>query len=95
MHRIHLMNVLNIALERSLKPWQERIKKRQKLCNLSGGQPVRCAAYQEQDVQREAPEPEEISDDDKNHPVEENIEGYIAKLAGREKKFILVETKDG
>ncbi|XWS67727.1 hypothetical protein CRYUN_Cryun04dG0030200 [Craigia yunnanensis] len=51
------------------------------------GQPVRCSAYQEQNVQYGAPEPEENSDDDNNHPVEENIEGDVTKLTGRQKKL--------
>ena len=51
------------------------------------GQPVRRSAYQEQDVRCGAPEPEENSDEYNNHPVEENIEGDITKLTGRQKKL--------
>ena len=57
------------------------------------GQPVTRASYQEQDVQHGAPEPEENSDDDNDHPVEENIEGDITKLTGRQKKLFELRLK--
>ncbi|XWS55105.1 hypothetical protein CRYUN_Cryun10bG0146700 [Craigia yunnanensis] len=57
------------------------------------GQPVTYAAYQEQDVQHGAPEPEENSDDDNDHPVEENSEGDITKLTGRQKKLFELRLK--
>ncbi|KAB2088090.1 hypothetical protein ERO13_A04G131300v2 [Gossypium hirsutum] len=57
-------------------------------------QPVRCVAYQLQDVQSGAPEPEQISDDDNNNQLaEENIEGDITKLTGRQKKLFELRLK--
>ncbi|KAG8500292.1 hypothetical protein CXB51_003662 [Gossypium anomalum] len=57
-------------------------------------QPVRCVAYQEQDVQSGAPEPEQNSDDDNNNQLaEENIEGDITKLTGRQKKLFELRLK--
>ncbi|MBA0872710.1 hypothetical protein Goshw_019083 [Gossypium schwendimanii] len=57
-------------------------------------QPVGCVAYQEQDVQSGAPEPEQNSDDDNNNQLaEENIEGDITKLTGRQKKLFELRLK--
>ncbi|XVF00864.1 hypothetical protein REPUB_Repub04eG0038600 [Reevesia pubescens] len=70
------MNVLNIALERLLKPRQERIKKRQ---------PVARAAYQEQYVECGAPEPEENSDDANDHPNEARKANQTAMVSAKER----------
>ncbi|KAH1040452.1 hypothetical protein J1N35_042195 [Gossypium stocksii] len=57
-------------------------------------QPFRCVAYQEQDVQSGAPEPEQNSDDDNNNQLaEENIEGDITELTGRQKKLFELRLK--
>ncbi|KAB2097571.1 hypothetical protein ERO13_A01G169500v2 [Gossypium hirsutum] len=57
------------------------------------GQPVTPAAYQEQDVQPGIPEPEESPDADSDGPVEENIEGDITNLTGRQKKLFELRLK--
>ncbi|XP_039059679.1 pre-mRNA-splicing factor syf2-like isoform X1 [Hibiscus syriacus] len=57
------------------------------------GQPVSPAAYQEQDVQRSVPEPEENPDDDGDDPVEENIDVDITNLTGRQKKLFELRLK--
>ncbi|MBA0793131.1 hypothetical protein Gohar_017560 [Gossypium harknessii] len=57
------------------------------------GQPVTPAAYQEQDVQPGIREPEESPDDDSDRPVEENIEGDITNLTGRQKKLFELRLK--
>ncbi|KAK8613722.1 hypothetical protein V6N13_101479 [Hibiscus sabdariffa] len=57
------------------------------------GQSARCAAYQEQDVQCGAPEPEENSDDDNNNQAEENIEVDVTNLTGRQKKLFELRLK--